>query len=202
MTVIIDYGLGNLASVAKAFEKAGDKVVISSDNNLISKADHLVLPGQGAFSDGINNIRKLKLDKIIYQQVLKEKKPILGICLGMQLMADKGYENGERQGLGLIEGETVKINTSANIRLPHIGWDDVNIKKKSPLFSDIPDNSDFYFLHSYYLIPSNKSLIVATCTYGQKFVVSAQKGNIFATLFHPEKSHEFGIKLIKNFLEC
>lgn len=202
MVVIIDYGLGNLASVAKAFKKAGGEVVISSDNNLISKADHLVLPGQGAFSDGINNIRKLKLDKIIYQQVLKNKKPILGICLGMQLMADKGYENGEHQGLGLIEGETIKIKAVTNIRLPHIGWDDVEIEKKSQIFSEIPNNSDFYFLHSYHLAPSDKSLILATCNYGQKFVVSAQKGNIFATLFHPEKSHEFGIKLIKNFLEC
>jgi len=202
MVVIIDYGLGNLASVAKAFEKAGGEVVISSDNNLISKADHLVLPGQGAFSDGINNIRKLKLDRIIYQQVLKEKKPILGICLGMQLMADKGYENGEHRGLGLIEGETIKIRSSDNTRLPHIGWDNVDIVKKSQLFSEIPNNSDFYFLHSYHLAPSDKSLVVATCDYGQKFVVSAQKENVFATLFHPEKSHEFGLKLIKNFLEC
>jgi len=202
MTVIIDYGLGNLASVAKAFKKAGSEIVISSDSNLISKADHLVLPGQGAFSDGINNIRKLKLDKILYQQVLKEKKPILGICLGMQLMANIGYENGECQGLGLIEGKTIKIKASAKIRLPHIGWDNVEIEKKSTIFSEIPNNSDFYFLHSYHLVPSDKSLIVATCDYGQKFVVSAQKGNIFATLFHPEKSHDFGIKLIKNFLEC
>lgn len=202
MVVIIDYGLGNLASVAKAFKKVGADVIISSNNSQISKSSHLVLPGQGAFADGINNIRKLKLDKIIYQQVLKRKKPILGICLGMQLMADVGHENGIHRGLGLIAGETIKIKPSDNIRLPHIGWDNVDIVKKSPLFSEIPNDSDFYFLHSYHLSPSNKSLIVATCNYGQKFVVSAQKGNIFATLFHPEKSHEFGLRLIKNFLEC
>lgn len=202
MVVIIDYGLGNLASVAKAFKKAGAEIIISSNKNLIGKASHLVLPGQGAFADGINNIRKLKLDEIIYQQVLKRRKPILGICLGMQLMADKGYENGKHRGLGLIEGETIKIEASDNIRLPHIGWDNVKIEKKSSLFSEIPNDSDFYFLHSYHLSPSNKSLIVATCDYGQKFVVSVNKENIFATLFHPEKSHEFGLRLIKNFLEC
>lgn len=202
MVVIIDYGLGNLASVAKAFNKAGAEIKVSSNKNIIGKASHLVLPGQGAFADGINNIRKLKLDEIIYQQVLKNEKPFLGICLGMQLMADKGYENGEHRGLGLIEGETIKIEASNNIRLPHIGWDNVKIEKKSPLFSEIPNNSDFYFLHSYHLSPSNKSLVLATCDYGQKFVVSAQKKNIFATLFHPEKSHEFGLRLIKNFLEC
>lgn len=202
MVAIIDYGLGNLASVAKAFKRTGAQIIISSDKNLIDKASHLVLPGQGAFADGINNIRKLKLDEIIYQQVLKKRKPILGICLGMQLMADKGYENGEHQGLGLIEGETIKIEATDNIRLPHIGWDNVKIEKKSPLFSEIPNNSDFYFLHSYHLSSPNKSLTVATCDYGQKFVVSLNKENIFATLFHPEKSHEFGLRLVKNFLEC
>lgn len=202
MVIIIDYGLGNLASVAKAFKKAGAEIKVSSNKNIIDKASHLVLPGQGAFADGINNIRKLKLDEVIYQQVLKKRKPILGICLGMQLMADKGYENGEHRGLGLIEGETIKIEASDDIRLPHIGWDNVNIEKKSPLFSEIPNNSDFYYLHSYHLAPSDKSLIVATCNYGQKFVVSAQKGNIFATLFHPEKSQEPGLQVVKNFLKC
>lgn len=202
MVVIIDYGLGNLASVAKAFKKAGAEIIISSHNNQISKADHLVLPGQGAFADGINNIRKLKLDKIIYQQVLKNKKPILGICLGMQLMADIGHENGIHRGLGLIAGETIKIKPSDNIRLPHIGWDNVDLVKKSPLFSEIPNGSDFYFLHSYHLAPSNKSFVSATCDYGQEFAVAIQKDNIFSTLFHPEKSQELGLQIIKNFLEC
>ena len=162
MVVIIDYGLGNLASVAKAFKKAGAETMISSRDDQISKASHLVLPGQGAFCDGINNIRKLKLDKTIYREVLKNKKPILGICLGMQLMADIGYENGEYPGLGLIKGQVLKIKPSDNIRLPHIGWDNIDIVKKSPLFSEIPNNSDFYFLHSYHLVSSNKSLISAT----------------------------------------
>lgn len=202
MVVIIDYGLGNLASVAKAFKKAGAEIIISSSGSQIGKADHLVLPGQGAFADGINNIRKLKLDKIIYQQVLKNKKPFFGICLGMQLMADIGHENGEHRGLGLIKGQVVKIKPAGNIRLPHIGWDNVDIVKKSPLFSEIPNNSDFYFLHSYHLAPSDKSSVIASCDYGQEFAVAIQKDNIFATLFHPEKSQEPGLQVVKNFLKC
>lgn len=202
MVAIIDYGLGNLNSVTKAFAQVGAEVLITSQSTAIAKARHLVLPGQGAFADGITNLRRLKLDKIIHQQVVEKKKPILGICLGLQLMADVGYENGRNTGLGLLPGKVIRLISKPSIRLPHVGWDNIHITKKSDLFNQISDNTDFYFLHSYFLSPKHQSSILATCNYGRCFPVAFQKKNVFATLFHPEKSQEAGKAIIKNFLKC
>lgn len=200
MIVIIDYGLGNLASVAKSFSAAGAETFITNNPAKIKKADRIVLPGQGAFADGISNLRASGLVQLLTQEVMNRKKPFLGICLGLQLLAESGVENGRHDGLGWIKGDTVKLKTLSPLRLPHVGWDNINISKTVSMFNQIPDESDFYFVHSYYLQPKNKEIIAATCNYGQIFGVALQYKNIFATLFHPEKSQKNGQQLIRNFL--
>ena len=187
--------MGNVASVKKAFEKIGAQVKISNSKKDIEKAEYLVLPGVGAFGDGIKNLTKFYLVDILNKAVLIDKKPFLGICLGMQLLADKGLEFGTHQGLGWIKGEVVKLKSP---RLPHIGWNNIKIIKND-LFQDIPDDN-FYFVHSYVLKPKNKSITTSTCKYGAEFPASIQYGNIFATQFHPEKSQLSGLKVLDNFL--
>jgi glutamine amidotransferase len=200
MVAIIDYGLGNLASVAKSFSAAGAETFITNNPEKIKKADKIILPGQGAFADGINNLRASGLVQLLTQEVMNRKKPFLGICLGLQLLAESGLENGHHDGLGWIRGHVVKLQSSPSLRLPHVGWDNINISKTSPMFHQIPSGTDFYFVHSYYLKPKDKEIISATCNYGQVFPVSLQNKNIFATLFHPEKSQKYGQQLIRNFL--
>lgn len=200
MVVIIDYGLGNLASVAKSFSAAGAETIITNNPTKIKKADKIVLPGQGAFADGLNNLKTSGLIQLLTQEVMNRKKPFLGICLGLQLLAESGLENGRHSGLGWIKGDTIKLKALPPLRLPHVGWDNINISKSSPIFNQIPNGADFYFVHSFYLEPNNKKIIAATCNYGQTFTVALQYKNIFATLFHPEKSQKFGQQLIKNFL--
>lgn len=195
--VIIDYNMGNVASVEKAIKKIGAEVLISRNKEQINKATHLILPGVGAFGDGMKNLQKLGLTEILNRKVLKDKVPFLGICLGMQLLAKTGYEFGINKGLGWLDGEVVKLETN-NLRLPHIGWNQIKPIKKNSLFKDTPDNN-YYFVHSYHLkCPS--ILVSSYCNYGQRFVSSIQKENIFGTQFHPEKSQTTGLKLIENFL--
>lgn len=200
MVVIIDYGLGNLASVAKSFSAAGAETIITNNPTKIKKADKIVLPGQGAFADGLNNLKTSGLIQLLTQEVMNRKKPFLGICLGLQLLAESGLENGRHSGLGWIKGDAIKLKSLPPLRLPHVGWDNINISKSSAIFNQIPNGADFYFVHSFYLEPNNKKIIAATCDYGQTFTVALQYKNIFATLFHPEKSQKFGQQLIKNFL--
>ena len=187
--------MGNVASVKKAFEKIGAQVKISHSKKEIEKAEYLVLPGVGAFGDGIKNLTKLNLIDILNKAVLKDGKPFLGICLGMQLLTEVGYEFGTHSGLGWIKGETVKLKAP---RLPHIGWNNIKILKKD-VFEGIPDDN-FYFVHSYILKPKNKSVITSVCKYGARFPASIQYKNIFATQFHPEKSQLSGLKMLDNFL--
>ncbi len=197
--VIIDYKMGNVASVKKAFQKIGASIVISNKKTAIERADYLILPGVGAFRDGIKNLKKLGLVKLLTKKVLKDKVPFLGICLGMQLLAEKGQEFGVHDGLGWIKGEAVKLN-GEGLRLPHVGWDDIKVNKEnSVILDDIPDNN-FYFAHSYYLKPADKKIISSTCDYGDIFPASIHKDNIFATQFHPEKSQNSGLRLLENFL--
>lgn len=193
--IIIDYKLGNTASVKKAFEKVGAKAKISNSKKEIEKADYLVLPGVGAFGDGMKNLIELGLVELLTRQVVKKKTPFLGICLGMQLLAERGCEFGEHKGLGWIKGKTIKLKSP---RLPHIGWNDIKIIKKD-IFRDIPDNN-FYFVHSYILKPADRFIVSSTCNYGETFPSSIQKDNIFATQFHPEKSQQAGLKILENFL--
>lgn len=200
MIAVIDYGLGNLASVVKAIRAAGAEATITADPNLIQRADKIILPGQGAFADGIKNLKSAGLIPILNQQILEKRKPFLGICLGLQLLGDTSFENGKHQGLGWIKGKVIRLKVGKKEKLPHVGWDNVSFAKNSRIFSKIPDQSDFYFVHSFYLKPENKKIIAATCTYGEKFPVCLIRQNIWATLFHPEKSQQPGLQLLKNFI--
>ncbi len=200
MIAVIDYGLGNLASVAKAIHAAGSEAIITDDPKQLQRADKIVLPGQGAFADGIKNLRQSGLIPTLNKQVLDKKKPFLGICLGLQLLGETSFENGKHQGLEWIKGNIIKLKVGKKEKLPHIGWDNVSADKNSQLFSQVPAGSDFYFVHSYYLNPKDQKIIAAVCDYGEKFPVAFVQKNIWATLFHPEKSQNYGLQLLKNFI--
>lgn len=187
--------MGNVASVAKALNKLGYKNKLSNKKTDIQKATHLILPGVGAFGDGIKNLIELGLVDILNKKIIEQKTPFLGICLGMQLLAERGLEFGTHKGLGWIKGDVVKLKAP---RLPHIGWNNIKILNKN-ILHDIPDNN-FYFVHSYILKPKNKSIVSATCKYGMGFPAVMQQKNIFATQFHPEKSQLAGLKVLENFI--
>ncbi|MDO8496885.1 MAG: imidazole glycerol phosphate synthase subunit HisH [bacterium] len=194
--VVIDYNMGNVASVAKALNKLGFKNKLSSKKSDIEKATHLILPGVGAFGDGIKNLTELGLVNLLTKRVAEQGTPFLGICLGMQLLAERGHEFGVHEGLGWIKGEVIKLKSP---KLPHTGWNNIKIIKKS-ILDNIPDDN-FYFVHSYVLKPKNKSIIAATCKYGVEFPAVIQYKNIFATQFHPEKSQLSGLAVINNFIK-
>jgi len=196
--VIIDYKMGNLKSVEKAFAKVGADVIISNDSQIIKNASKIVLPGVGAFKDGMKYLKELGLIDVLHKEVLQNKKPFLGICLGMQLIAKKSYENGKTEGLAWIDGIVVKFDSS-NLKVPHVGWNNVTYKKENVLFKDIPNSSDFYFVHSYHFT-SLEDAVTSSTDYGDDFVSSLQKENIFAVQFHPEKSQKVGLKFLENFV--
>ena len=195
MIAVIDYGMGNLRSVQKALEFVGQQAVITDDIKVMERADKLVLPGVGAFGDAIDTIRKRGIDSMIYDAVEKGK-PFLGICLGMQMVFDKSYEYGEYKGLGLIPGE-IKLLPD-DVKKPHIGWNDLNIKMRSPLFENTGEKPYVYFVHSYYL-ETDAPVVSATTFYGKEIQVAVQKDNIFALQFHPEKSGDVGLEILKSF---
>ena len=197
--VIIDYGMGNLRSVQNALMRFGVNINITNDLSIINKSDALVLPGVGAFGEAISNLQLLKIIDPIKDQVLSNKKPILGICLGMQLLADSSEEKGSNQGLGLIEGSVKKIKTLESHRLPHIGWNDIKVMKKKPLFNKIMSKAAFYYVHSYEF-KASKEYISSYTDYGKALTASVQKNNIFGVQFHPEKSQTAGLIVIRNFL--
>lgn len=200
--LIIDYGMGNLQSVANAFEAIGEKVLVSNKKSDIDDAEKIVLPGVGAFEIGMQNLRKSGIIGILKKNVLVKKKPFLGICLGMQLLASKGRENGLYAGLDWIQGTVEKLNPpDKSLKIPHVGWNDVLIEKQNPLFSGFKPPPTFYFVHSYHFVCKNKADEIAFCDYGGKFVSAVQKGNIFAVQFHPEKSQQNGLQLLKNFVD-
>ena len=203
---IVDYNSGNISSVINSFkEVAKDKVNIevTSDLNKIRSSDKVVLPGQGSFKscvDALNNINGLV--DTLNDFVLTNKKPLLGICVGLQMFADVGYEETETKGLGWIPGKVSKIdNQNGKYKLPHIGWNQINILKNSKIFKDIENNSHMYFVHSYELVPNDKSVVSATTDYSSNIVCSIEKENIFGTQFHPEKSDKTGLKIIDNFIK-
>lgn len=202
MIVIIDYGAGNLRSVANKLERIGVKAVVSSNPSVILKAEKLILPGVGFFKAGMDNLSKRGLLPILNQKVLEEKTPILGICLGIQLFSQHS-EEGDAKGLGWIEAETkkFKFNKEDNdLKIPHMGWNSIEIKNQSPLLTGIKDEDIFYFVHSYHLVLNNKNEILVTTRYGYDFASIIQKDNIYGTQFHPEKSHQAGIQILKNFV--
>ena len=203
---IVDYNSGNISSVINSFkEVARDKVNIevTSDLNKIKFSDKVVLPGQGSFKSCVEALKKIDgLTDTLNEFAITNKKPLLGICVGLQMFADIGYEEIETKGLGWISGKVSKIdNQNGKYKLPHIGWNQINILKNSKIFKDIENNSHMYFVHSYEFVPEDKSVISATTNYSSNIVCSVEKDNIFGTQFHPEKSDKMGLKVIKNFIE-
>ena len=200
MVVIIDYGMGNVGSVKNAFASLGEEAVISRKEEDIKSASHIVLPGVGAFKKGMENIHYFGLVDILRREVLEKQKPFLGICLGMQLLAEKGYEFGEHDGLGWIQGEAVKLD-AGKLPLPHIGWNNIHIARENKLLKDVENDQDFYFVHSYVFKTKNSDDIAATTEYGSEFNSVISKNNIFGVQFHPEKSQRAGKLLLENFLK-
>ncbi|MBI2287959.1 MAG: imidazole glycerol phosphate synthase subunit HisH [Chloroflexi bacterium] len=203
MIVIIDYGMGNLGSILNRLERMETEVIISSKAEQIEKADKLILPGVGSFAAGIDNLKKRDLIGVLEKKIIIEKAPILGICLGMQLFTRRS-EEGDAEGLGWVDAETRKFNFTsedAKLRIPHMGWNSINKLRDSLLLVDLPDGASFYFVHSYYVQCNDPGNVVATTRYGIDFACVIQKANIFGTQFHPEKSHQDGIVLLRNFIE-
>ena len=199
--LVIDYGMSNLGSIRQALEQCGAQVFVSSKPVELKTATHIILPGVGAYKDGMDNLKKFGWLEALQKVVLKDKVPLLGICLGMQLLADKGEEGGITQGLGFVPGEVRKfVPTKPEERIPHVGWNEVYPKGDNPLFAGIPAGTDFYFVHSYHSIPKNKENIMCTTPYCGKFVSGVVKDNVYGTQFHPEKSSRAGFQLLKNFL--
>lgn len=193
MILILDYGMGNLRSVSKAFEEVGAEVLISSHPDFIKQAKGLVIPGVGAFGKGMENLKKLNIIQDI-QKAVRDKKPLLGICLGMQLLFTESFEHGIHQGLNLIGGEVVRFE---GVKIPHMGWNQVRVK--SEMFTGIPKDSFFYFAHSYYVVPENSKVGVGMTNYGISFPSVIEKEPIFGVQFHPEKSGKWGLKFLENF---
>jgi len=202
---IVDYSSGNISSVINSFSevcKSKYKINVSSDLKIISNSDKIVLPGQGSFKSCVDSLNKIEgLNETLNRFVFDQKKLLLGICVGMQMFADVGYEENETKGLGWISGKVSKIdNQNQKFKLPHIGWNEITITKDSGIFKNIDNKSHMYFVHSYEFIPEDKSVISSTTDYSTNIVCSVEKDNIFGTQFHPEKSDKLGLKLIENFI--
>jgi len=203
MLVIIDYGMGNLHSVLKAFKRLRIEAKVSSDIADIQEADKLILPGVGHFKSGMDNLAQRNLIPTLNEEVQDKGKPILGICLGMQLFTNSS-EEGNASGLGWLDAETIQFSfpeDEKKLRVPHIGWNSLEFENSSVLYEGMSDNPSFYFVHSYYVKSNYSEDVAATTDYGFNFTSSMVKNNIFATQFHPEKSHDDGLKLLRNFIE-
>lgn len=199
---IINYGMGNLASIQNALESLGADSFIMGSPDLLASADRIILPGVGAFAAAMKHLKKDQWLPAIRQVVEEEHRPLLGICLGMQLLLSSGDEGGPCDGLNFIKGEVKRLQLDdATLRVPHVGWNEVDYTTDSPLFTDIPDQSDFYFVHSFAAIPASDDDVIARTQYGGDFVVAIRRNNIFGVQFHPEKSSIPGRKLLQNFLE-
>lgn len=203
MIVIVDYGMGNLRSVQKAFERIGHKAVVTRDKRIIEDADKIVLPGVGAFPDCMKNLTDLGLIGPIVKGI-RSGKPFLGICLGLQILFTESEEFGIHKGLDLIKGRVTRFPeglylNGVRLKIPHMGWNEIRIRKMGQVLGDIPDRSYLYFVHSYYVVPEDKDLIATTTDYGLEFASSIRMDNIFACQFHPEKSQQIGLKILKSF---
>ena len=198
MIRIVDYGMGNLRSVQKAFEKLGIAAEIVTSPDQIASAEKLVLPGVGAFRDAIHELERLELVEPIREHIRKDK-PFLGICLGLQLLFDVSFEDGEWKGLGVLAGDVVRFPAMPDLKVPHMGWNNLEPTHACRLLNEIPADASVYFVHSYYVRPTDESVIAARTTYGIPFTSMIERGNLFATQFHPEKSQKVGLKLLENF---
>ena len=198
--VIINYGMGNLGSVRRAFEECGATVRISEEPKELTDADRIVLPGVGAFSDGMRNLHRAGWPAAIKQALAKPDVAFLGLCLGMHLIADAGHEGGETKGVGLVPGEVKRLAACGEERVPHVGWNEIRIERPDPLLAGIEDRTDFYFVHSYQLIASDANTVIASTPYCGRFASVIRRGNVFGTQFHAEKSSRAGFQLLRNFL--
>ena len=204
VVAIIDYGMGNIRSVAKAVEHVGDRVqvVVSNDAEQILAVDHVILPGVGALRDCMSELQRLELDDVVRE--CAQTRPFLGICLGMQLLLDDSEENGGTKGLGIISGQArhfpQRLNQEQGLKIPHMGWNRVHQQQPHPLWQDIAQDSRFYFVHSYYAAPEQQQAVLARTEYGEPFASVIGRDNIFAVQFHPEKSQHAGLQLLKNFI--
>ena len=201
MVAIIDYGVGNLFSLQSSFAAIGEKAVVTADPEVIAKADRLILPGVGAFEDAARKLRESGMAEIVKREA-KNGKPIMGICLGMQMLLDKSYEYGEHEGLGLIHGSVRPIADviDPSLKIPHIGWNRLIVKKQSPLFKYLKDGDCVYFVHSYYAAECDD--VTAVAEYSAELTASVERGNVYGCQFHPEKSGDVGLKILKAFCEC
>lgn len=204
MIVIVDYGMGNLRSVEKAFERFGFPVRVTDSPGEVIRAEKLVLPGVGAFRDAMDGLRQRGLIEPVTLGI-RSGKPFLGICLGLQLLFSKGYEDGEHEGLNIISGKVVRFafpegETNGKLKIPHMGWNQIGFRKERiPVLSNVPNNAYMYFVHSYYVCPDDEGVIATETEYGVRFTSMIWHKNIFATQFHPEKSQEYGLAILKNF---
>lgn len=198
---VVDYGMGNLDSVTRAVEECGGNPVITNKARDLEVANHIILPGVGAFATGMRNIHERGLGELLAAQVIEKGIPFLGICLGMQLLATKGWEGEETSGLGWIEGEVKRLQPDdQDVRIPHVGWNEVIFTQSSPLFRDIPSGKDYYFVHSYRLFCRHERDVIARTPYCGGFVSAVGRDNVFGVQFHPEKSQRLGFQVIRNFL--
>jgi len=200
MIAMIDYDAGNIKSVEKALQKLGADVVITKDPQVILSADKVILPGVGSFGDAMNNLKKYGLDEVIHQ-VVENGTPFLGICLGLQLLFERSDESPEAVGLGILEGEILRIPDAEGLKIPHMGWNSLHLQNDGRLFKGLRENDYVYFVHSYYLKAEDESIVKATTNYSVDIHASVEKDNVFACQFHPEKSSDVGLKILKNFVE-
>ncbi|QLE59135.1 imidazole glycerol phosphate synthase subunit HisH [Nostoc sp. TCL26-01] len=202
MIGIVDYGMGNLLSVYNALEMVGADVKICQQASEIRDVKRIVLPGVGAFRDCIFNLKEKGFIEVLEEMVLIKGQPFLGICLGMQAISRRSFEGGENQGLGWLDADVVKLQPEdSSLRVPQVGWNDVQYRHDSPLFLGLPSAPDFYFVHSYHMRCDRQTDVDATCEYGEMITVAIRKNNIFATQFHPEKSQNYGLQVLQNFLK-
>jgi glutamine amidotransferase len=196
---IVKYGMGNVSSVQKVLNKMGYENVVTDDPKEFKNSDLILLPGVGSFKKGIENLQNSGLIEVLTKEVVENKKPFIGICLGMQLVASYGTEPNRVEGLGWIDGEVIKIESKKGLRVPHLGWNSVRIKKENSFYREF-DESDFYFIHSYHFKPSNMEEVTMTVSYENEMVAAMQKDNIHVMQFHPEKSQEKGMKLLQKII--
>ena len=198
MIHIIDYGMGNLRSVQKAFESLGHSATFCTDPAELRAADKVVLPGVGAFRDAIDHLRAQGFEQPIRDQIAAGT-PFLGICLGLQLLFDVSYEDGEYAGLGIVPGKVVRFESQPGLKIPHMGWNALETASPNPLLDGVPDGAHVYFVHSYFVVPADEAVVAARTSHGRPFVSMIASGNLYATQFHPEKSQRIGLKLLENF---
>ena len=204
MIAILDYGMGNLRSVQKGFEKVGHQATITSDPAVVRAAAKVVLPGVGAFQDAMSELRRRELVAPI-RQAVDAGKPFLGICLGLQLLFETGHEDGRHAGLGILPGEVVRFGAQWDMphefKVPHMGWNQLAIRRPAPIFSGLPEGTHMYFVHSYYVVPSDADIVATVTDYPEPFASSIWRDNLYATQFHPEKSQADGLRILQNFAE-